>query len=273
MKDKKIMLLVIVSLILIFLSIIGIVISFSNKDVENNLENKNTETENENDNNNNEDNKSDYLIIENTDMLIYENNSFRRLNNKQDINREFNIFINKEYFGKYYLRYLNNWNIFDENDNYYDYEGSLIAYTDGINVKIANFNILEISEIEKEEISNIDNNIIYNNLTINEKVEYDLDNNGYLDKIVNISNLDSLDEPVYFNLIYLNLNGEISVLMKQIVDEENVLITPIYTINQILNINNNEYYDLLFKEENYSNQSKDSNILYEYDDGYKLKLK
>ena len=112
------------------------------------------------------------------------------------------------------------------------------------------------------EINNIlKNNINSNNLTINEKLVIDLDNNGINDKIINVSNLEEEDANYYFNLIYLNLNGELKIIKNDPVNFEDVLITPVYNLMYILNINNDIYDSLIFRE---SDSQTKSYIMYQY---------
>lgn len=220
-----------------------------------------------------ENNSIDYIIINNTDVLEYINNNFYRTE-KTDFNNKFNVYINNHRMGTYNLKYGNDWNLF-EGSNYINYEGDLFAYTsNNLNIVIRNITKNSISNEDLVDINNILNKSIrIEDLSLMEKVEYDLDTNGIIDKIVSVSNLDSLNQDKYFNLLYVVLNNIKYILINEEVKEENVLIEPNYYINYVVNINNKLKDSIFIKRGYFSNNGETENILYEFEnDKYVLKL-
>lgn len=255
MKNNQKIILGIVVVVLIVISIIAVMISNEQE------ENKKT---NENNPNSNIPKKIDYLVVDNTDLFSYVNNNWQRLHNYENLSEKFTVYVNKEYFGEYYLEYIKDWNILDEDRKFHNYEGNILAYTNGINVKLRKYNIENITVEDKQEIATIlASDITDINFSIDEKVMIDLDNNGIMDKIINVSNLDSLDERMYFNLLYVVINGEVDVLIKDIVALNDLLIKPVYNINYILGINNDIYDSILVREGYFSNNGETKNIIFQ----------
>jgi len=208
-----------------------------------------------------------YLLVEDTDIWVYDNNKW---NSKKKIDEEkekFTILINNQYFGDYYIKKANKWNIFDENDKFVNYNGNFLAHTEDFNVNVKDY---IMGSVAIEDLSEIINLLGYNtsisSLTTNEKLVLDLDSNGINDKIVNISNLDSELEEVYFNLIYVVMNGQTDVLVKQIIDIDKLLEEPIYNIQYVLNINREEYDSIIFQKRYFSNAGETNSVLYHFVD-------
>ena len=182
---------------------------------------------------------------------------------------QFVVYIDNQYMGSYKLKYGTIWNLFDNNNSYVEYSGKLLAYSENFNVNVPNYEITTVSENEIREITSILNhNINANTLSINEVVNIDLDFNGIDDKIVNVSNLDSLeDEQYYFNLCYVVLNGEIQTLILDNVEYKDILAYPVYEINYLLQYDNNNYYSIILQEGYFSNVGETQNNLYNLTDG------
>ena len=179
------------------------------------------------------------------------------------------VYIDNQYLGSYKLKYGTIWNLFDNNNSYVEYSGKLLAYSENFIVNVPNYEITTVSENEIREITSILNhNINANTLSINEVVNIDLDFNGIDDKIVNVSNLDSLeDEQYYFNLCYVVLNGEIQTLILDNVEYKDILAYPVYEINYLLQYDNNNYYSIILQEGYFSNVGETQNNLYNLTDG------
>lgn len=182
---------------------------------------------------------------------------------------QFVVYIDNQYLGSYKLKYGTIWNLFDNNDTYIEYTGSLFAYSENFNVNVPNYEKTTVGENEIREISTILNRSIDAvSFSIDEVVNIDLDFNGVVDKIVNVSNLDSVDaQQYYFNLCYIVLNGEIQTLILDNVDIEDLLAYPIYEINYLLQYDNNNYYSIILQEGYFSNVGETQNNLYNLTDG------
>ena len=207
----------------------------------------------------------DYVIIDNTDMWRFNNNSFRRINDYIENDDLYNVYINNNYYGEYNLKYGTTWNLF-KNNQFTSYDGNLFAFSKGININVKNKEINNITSTEKDEIrSLLNNNIIdFDNLSVNEMMMVDLDSNGETDKIVSISNINIESLNSYFNLVYVVLNGEVSTLINTSIKPEDMLNAPMYNLNYVININNDYYDSIILKVRYFSVSETAHNILFQY---------
>lgn len=214
----------------------------------------------------------DYLIVGNDECWIYNNGHWNETE-PRDFDESFSVYVNNNYFGDYKLKYGNVWNLFDTTNKYVHYNGKLLAVTSGISVNLMNYNIQNVNIDDMLEIDMILNsNILQEDLTINEKLILDLDKNGINDKIINVSNLDAENQNIYFNLTYINLNNNLKILNKNIVEIENRLIEPVYNLEYVLNINNSEYDSIILRKGYFSNNGDTQRILYEYNNENYLEI-
>ena len=95
----------------------------------------------------------------------------------------------------------------------------------------------------------------------------DLDSNGIMDKVISLSNIFSeIDQSVYFNLLYVNLNGEIIVLEKELVNSANILVSPTYRIGYFINLLDSQYDSIFIQKGYFSNAGETTYLIYEYTD-------
>ena len=209
------------------------------------------------------------LVIDDISNWGYYDERWIKLDPEEIEDNQFTVYVDHKYYGSYNLKYGTIWNLFDNNDTYIEYTGSLFAYSENFNVNVPNYEKTTVGENEIREISTILNRSIDTvSFSIDEVVNIDLDFNGVVDKIVNVSNLDSVDaQQYYFNLCYIVLNGEIQTLILDNVDIEDLLAYPIYEINYLLQYDNNNYYSIILQEGYFSNVGETQNNLYNLTDG------
>lgn len=261
--NKKILLIIIIGIIILIYGAIILVLS-------NNNQNNNPTNGNNNGSNNNEGNLTptknyEVLIVNNHSIWKNSDNVWSSIDNIDDFNEKFIVYINKNYFGEYYLKFVNKWNLLNDNKKIVTYDGKILAYSLDLNIDVKNFNIENNTYVELDEINEIIGySISLEDLSVNEKIILDLDSDNISDKIVNVSNLDSENQECYFNLCYAVLNGNIKVLFYNIVEEEDLLVEPIYYLQYVLNINNDKYDSIILQESYFSNSGKTSNVMYKY---------
>lgn len=264
-------------IIIILLVISGVFLGYYYINQDTNIEeNPGIGDDNDNDNDNGNDNPTDpveidydMLIIDNVSNWGYANGRWHRLSKEEIENKEFVIYVNHQYFGNYNLKYGTIWNLFDDNDSYVEYDGNLLGYSNGFNVMVPTYEKHLITDIEVSEITTIlGHEFNSSTLAINEVVNFDLDSNGIIDKIVNVSNLDSIEEEnYYFNLCYVVLNGEIQVIINDDVSPASILAYPTYELNYILRYSDNSAYSFILQEGYFSNVGETQNNLYDCVDG------
>jgi len=259
--------------IIVFLIVVivygGFVLIYSKNAQNNNQENpSNNESHIIDNGDSNVKDENKYLLIENTDIWLLRKERWNE-KKKFETDEKLSIFINARYFGDYYVKFINHWNLTDDNNKYVDYNGNSLAFSKDFNIKVIEYNDESISEVELNEINSIINtNVLEEYLSINEKVIIDLDKNGINDKIVNVSNLDSENQSIYFNLVYVILNGKTNILVKDFVDIRDVLTEPVYNIQYILNIENEISDSIILRKGYFSNNGETTSILYQYNNQY-----
>lgn len=178
-------------------------------------------------------NEDGYLVIGNESVWEIKNNIWKKTSYNNVNNQKLNVFIDNKYSGNYTLKYGKVWNLYD-NKSLIMYEESFVAMTQVIG-DIVNINIENISNEDLKYINNtLKSNYSLDDITVNEKINIDLNNNGIMDIIINVGNLnkDGLDK--YFSLMYVILDGKYEILINEDIGVKDNLNYPIYKINSLL---------------------------------------
>lgn len=209
---------------------------------------------------------SKFLIINNYSYWEYDG-SWQTVDNSEDPKEKFSVYVDNSFLGKYNLSHVQSWNIFDSSNNFISYDGDLFAFSDNFNVSLKKFSVIENDTNDLKEIEAILEQTVNSDiLSINEKVAVDLDSNGVMDKIISVSNLDIDGQEKYFNLVFIVLNGKRQILINEIIEEKDLLITPIYNIEYIFIIDDDVYNNIVIQRGYFSNAGKNGNILFQYKD-------
>ena len=212
--------------------------------------------------------KSDinYLVIGNESIWENKNNSWKKVTYDDVNNKKLNVFIS----GKYTLKYGKVWNLYD-NSGLVMYEDSFVAMSD-VNWDIVNINIGSISKEDLIYINSVLNSkYSLEDITLNEKVNVDLNNNGIIDTIINVGNLnrDGLDK--YFSLVYVIIDGKKEILINEDIDVKDNLNYPIYRINSLLR--KNGLINIILHKGYFSEAGTNGNKMYKIIDGkYELAI-
>lgn len=212
--------------------------------------------------------KKSYLVIDNVSNLAYSNNRwFNTTISEIEKNDKYITYSYNNYLGKNSLKYGNVWNLFNDNGDFVNYKDSLFAYSSDFNIKKEDTNIRNLTEVEKKEIIDNFHYLDFNHLISNEVIDIDLDNNGIIDKIVCVSNVDGDKnfKDKYYNLVYINLNNNKFI---EVINENssnyNILKTDIYDLSYTFSINGTKYF-LLKKSYNVISESSTQDIImYDY---------
>ncbi|MDE6284614.1 MAG: hypothetical protein K2M17_02615 [Bacilli bacterium] len=207
-----------------------------------------------------------YLILENISTWGYNDGKFRKINPENLEEKDFLVYEDNHFIGVYNLQYGTDWNLFDKSNNFIDYTGSLLAHSSNFNIEVKTLANIELSNIELQEISSIIGFDIDNtDLSTIEIVTCDLDGNGTTDKIVSASNLDAEEEQQkYFNVVYGVINNKLEIIRKEEINTKDLYLAPVYSIKNILAIEQEPYASIIIQEGYFSEGGKTSNILYRY---------
>lgn len=233
-------------IIIILLLIFSLVIIFSAKD-NNNTSNKENKVEKE----------VNYLVIDNDSIWEY-NNKWNKISYGRVNNKKYNVYIDSTYKGIFTLKYGSVWNLFSGN-NYYSYQGNMIALSNKLSLK--NMEIIDIDNKDLKEINSIiKKSYNINDITLREKIVVDLDNNGVIDKIINVSNLDGGDSS-YFSLVYVVLNGNRDILINESIKESDYYSAASYSLKYLISYNNK--INIIVGKGYFSLAGKSGNMMYE----------
>lgn len=211
-----------------------------------------------------------YLVIGNESIWENKNNSWKKVTYNDVNNKKLNVYIDNMYSGKYTLKYGKVWNLYD-NSGLVMYEDSFVAMSD-VNWDIVNINIDSISKEDLIYINSVLNSkYSLEDITLNEKVNVDFNNNGIIDTIINVGNLnrDGLDK--YFSLLYVIIDGKKEILINEDIDVKDNLNYPIYRINSLLR--KNGLINIILHKGYFSEAGTNGNRMYEIIDGkYELAI-
>ena len=214
-----------------------------------------------------------YLIKDINNIWSYDNTW--KSSEVDDVNnKEFNIYIDHKLFGAYTIKEGEVWNLFDNDNNYVSYKGDFYAASKDLNITFPNVKEGILTDTEFKEINSILNmDITISDLVTNELIYVDLDENNMLDKIVLVSNFNYVTaDKTYYTLAYVNLNGEIKVLVNDKIDNENLTQYTKYTDIDIINLNNSDVDNIVLKKEHFSLTGHTEYDIYTYNDNQFQKL-
>ena len=247
-KFNKLSIIIITLMVCVFGSLIVYLVLFKNNDNVNvNIDNSNNSnlTNNINTTHIGKDNIK-YLVIDGYCILYNKTKSkFSSCRNSSVEDQKLNVIANSNYLGRYTLKLGTVWNLFDDNREYVNYEGSLLAYSDGLNVENITFTegvfntdyIYEANKVLNNSKINVQENLHYN-------YRY---STGNMD-ITIVSNLYG-EQTLYYNLAYLTYLNKNYVIFKH--TSNNLKSEYSYTLKSILKINNKLY--IVFNMLNESN--------------------
>ena len=229
----------------------------------------------ENDSKNNE---KRYIVVDNFARLSFSNNSWSNVSTSEiEGYGKYKVFIDNKSFGNYKLEYGTTWNLFNNSNDYIDYEGSLFAYSDNIDITLDNIEKRTLSDDDKKLISEYFNYTDYNNLITNDVIITDIDDNGVNDEIICVSNIGIDKEKMsnYYNLIFIKLNDEIIEILNQNNSDSDIMKSPVYNLGTVFEFNNKKYLVIKKTVGIDSDSPTESPILYQnanYDNFKKIKL-
>ena len=210
------------------------------------------------------DNNNYFLVINDTSILRYHNKRF------SDVTKSFienldslKVFVNNKYYGDYKLKYGATWNLFNNKDEYVEYDGNLLAYSPDFNIVVRDTNIRKLNDEDKNLLKNNFRIDIFDYLTTEEVIDIDLDNNATMDEIICLSSMEESDSiNNYYSIVLVKLNGEVYKL----IDERGENAFYVYNIISVINLLNNDYDSIILsKTEGYISESPlTSNLIYNY---------
>lgn len=215
------------------------------------------------------------LLNQNT-IFEYKNKNWIKVNQNyiNDYNwKEFDVFLDSEYKGKKLVWHDNQWYIFDKNKNAINYTEKFIGIKANYEINIKNFNVVTNNNADYTyEILSKYNLPQTAELTVDDKIITDIDNDGIDEEIYLVSNTFPLNtEPdTIFSNVFMVKNNQIYTMY------ENNIKGDIYSgclpyINSIIDIDNDDNYEIILTCAKYSSQEP-INVLYKFDKNKFIRL-
>ncbi len=189
------------------------------------------------------------------------------IDDTQVFSNKFDVLIDNEYMGKYELRYFDNkWYFFDNDMNSESFSGDLFAYHSNQKVSVAN---IVINELESSDLTYV-NKVLekegyslssLNNLTISEKIEFDIDSDGEDEVIYSVSDADIMsNQKNAFSTVFYLKNNKVYTIKLDIYTSNNQIYS-LYSINNLFKIgNSNKYYMCIYKFSEMNSENQEISI-------------
>lgn len=175
---------------------------------------------------------------------------------------KYNIYIYSQYMGKYDLDLgKEKWYYFDSNYDDANFKGELFAYNGTRKFKMIDYKTSEILTDDLKYLNEINDSINISNikitdLIINQKVSLDMDNDGKEEQLYAISNFycetcENISE--YYSLVFIVDDNKVQLLAQSYTDASNYSSVPIYDINYIIDIDEDNEYEIILSKSTYGN--------------------
>src|SRR5574344_2368510 len=209
-----------------------------------------------------------YLVVNNISNYQYLDGKWSKTstNNLEDANNKFKVFSDNTYLGEYSLKYGKVWNLFDNKDNFVNYSGKLIAYSNNFNINLKRFTIRNLNEADKKILTDSYQITNFDDLYVDEAVDIDLDDNGVMDKIICASKGGFSTDPdvnSFYSIALVILNGENKIVVQEGKDFDKIYNILTYFIMD----GNTAYLDLEYTSNVDTDYQTNGTVLYQYSDG------
>ena len=206
------------------------------------------------------------LVVGKDTVWNYSGKKWKNVDSYEKLNWEkYDIYVNNEKKGNYYLWYNDKWYAFDDNKKAIKLEGTLLGVKSNIDIPVYNFstdiidNYVYVDEVLEEH--NLPTN---NDYTVNEMIVFDYDNDGIEEEFYVVSNaftMDSHPEKI-FSLVFMVKNEEIYPIYTDISENKGFNGCMPY-ISSFIDVDNDSKYEFIFSCSKYS-VSGITRMLYEF---------
>ena len=225
--------------------------------------------------NNDEDTNYSYLVLGDASIWKYEKeNKWKKMNAKTfDKKVKVDAYNDNNYLGYYNLKYVNVWNIVDDNGSFVNNDEDFLGATKGLVTSVDNFESSTLLDDEKENVRVL-MDYGYSVETISgETLSVDLNNDGVNEKVVYASNMNEEGLDDYFSLLYVDIDGNIDVLFKKEFKASVLLDEPSFRIYAVVQVKGMPYKNIILHKNYNSEAGSPGYLMYQYSDGkYQLSI-
>lgn len=161
------------------------------------------------------------IIVNKSARWYYADGKWKDMTKTNQYNwQEFDIYQDGSFLGNHYLLYNDRWYIFDKDRNPIKQEGvDIFAIKTNQKYSYGDYLLEDVSEEDEKYIRKVleDNNINALSFTSENVINFDLDSDGKLEKIIIVSNAFTTEYAKdLFNFIFVVKDDKISIIKKEI---------------------------------------------------------
>lgn len=209
-------------------------------------------------------------ILLNPDTIFeYSNKNWIKVNNGHinDYNwKEFDVFLDSEYKGKKLVWHDDQWYIFDKNKSAINYTEKFIGIKANYDININKFVVEnDVSKDYAYEILSDYDLPLTSELTVNDKIVVDLDNDGEEEEIYLISNtftMDSDPDTIFSKVFMVKNNQKYSIFEQH--ESGDVYSGCLPYVNSIIDVDNDNNFEIVLTCSKFSAQEP-INTIYKFD--------
>ena len=206
------------------------------------------------------------IIIGKDTIWTYKNQKWINNHNYEKLNwKKYDVYLNNEKKGNYYLMYNDEWYAFDNKKNAVLLDGDLLAINSNYDVSVSSFEMDEIDDLSYVYSVLEDNKLSKTNkFTVNYKIVLDYDNDGVNEEFYVVSNTfpTNFNPDKIFSLVFMVKDEEIYPIYTDISDNTGFNGCRPY-FNSFIDVDNDSKYEFILNCAKYSTNGI-TKMLYKY---------
>ena len=212
--------------------------------------------------------KTTILLNPNT-VFLYRQNEWYRYD-KEEISKlnwnKYNIYLDSNYKGEFYVWHDDEWYLFDEDKNAINYSEKFLGIKANYDIKVKDFYVEENSNSEyTKEILSSNDISTYSELTVNDKIDVDIDNDGTNETIYIVSNTfpTETNPNTIFSFVFMVKDNKIIQIYSNKIQGDAYSGCMPY-VNSILDADDDNNYEIVLTCARFSEQEP-INSLYKFE--------
>ncbi|MCI8346661.1 MAG: hypothetical protein HFJ12_01765 [Bacilli bacterium] len=204
--------------------------------------------------------KEENIILVGNGAIFHKNGTEWNHVSFEDINlynwKEYYTYIDHSYYGNYNLYFNEKWYLFKGKNQAVNYEGDLLALRGNIKYKVVDFTLYDIEDFTDAKRVLKENNLPVDSvLTSSYYINTDIDNDGNKEIIYTISNKFPMEDvgDTSFSFIFMVKDNRVIYLYKNIEPLNDVYSGCQPYINNLIDINEDNHYEIIVGCSYYSN--------------------
>ena len=216
------------------------------------------------------------IIVGNSTVWNYSGKKWSKLTGESILQKLdwqiFNVYVENEALGEYYLWHDDQWYLFDKKKNAVNYTGRLLAYKSNYDINVLQYQEEEITDFTYVNKVLEENGISTSSaFTTSRKTTYDFDNDNIDETLYVISNVFSDDyyQEKIFAIAFMEKEGQIEYLYNSVTTPSDANVCIPY-LNAVLDTNKDNKYEIILSCGRISNQPPVDMLYQKTKEGFKM---